>query len=75
MGFGIPLAAWFRSGRPTIARERLGTGAKLYQFIDPAFVASMLHEHENGVDDHSHRIWLLLTLETWLHQLQSSRSA
>jgi asparagine synthase (glutamine-hydrolysing) len=71
MGFGIPLATWFRSGAQSIARERLGRGAKLYEFIDQAFVSQLLGEHEQYLDDHSHRIWLLLTLETWLNQLRN----
>jgi len=71
MGFGMPLAGWFRSGTQSIARARLGQGAKLYEFIDEAFVAGLLNEHENYLDDHSHRIWLLLTLETWLNQLRN----
>jgi len=70
MGFGIPLAAWFRSGAQSLARERLASGAKLYQFVNPAFVSQLLTEHEQSLEDHSHRIWLLLTLETWLTQLR-----
>jgi len=70
MGFGIPLAAWFRSGQRSLARDRLGSGARLYQYVNPAFVSALLDEHEQSLEDHSHRIWLLLTLETWLNQLR-----
>jgi asparagine synthase (glutamine-hydrolysing) len=75
MGFGIPLAGWFRSGPRSIWRERLTAGAKLFQFVEPAFVANLLHEHERRKDDHSHRIWLLLTFESWLNQLQVSEAS
>jgi asparagine synthase (glutamine-hydrolysing) len=71
MGFGIPLAAWLRSGSPSVARERLGKGANLYQFIDADFVSGLIREHEQCFDDHSHRLWLLLTLETWLSHLRN----
>jgi asparagine synthase (glutamine-hydrolysing) len=71
MGFGIPLAAWFRSGAKSLARERLAPGAKLYEFLDETFVSALLREHEQSLEDHSHRIWLLLTLETWLTQLRA----
>jgi asparagine synthase (glutamine-hydrolysing) len=69
MGFGVPLGTWFRSGARTFIQERLGAGAKLFQFIEPAFVSTMLREHQASHDDHGHRLWLLLTLETWLNQL------
>ncbi|HMI85784.1 MAG TPA: asparagine synthase (glutamine-hydrolyzing) [Polyangiaceae bacterium] len=71
MGFGIPLAAWFRSGSRSLARDRLGSNARLYQYINPTFVSALLDEHEQRLEDHSHRIWLLLTLETWLNQLRA----
>ncbi|HMI89347.1 MAG TPA: asparagine synthase (glutamine-hydrolyzing) [Polyangiaceae bacterium] len=71
MGFGIPLAAWFRTSTRSLARDRLGSSARLYQYIDPAFVSALLDEHEQSLEDHSHRIWLLLTLETWLDQLRA----
>jgi asparagine synthase (glutamine-hydrolysing) len=69
MGFGIPLAAWFRASPKSLARERLAPGARLYRYVDAASVSELLDEHEQSREDHSHRIWLLLTLETWLNQL------
>jgi asparagine synthase (glutamine-hydrolysing) len=72
MGFAVPLGAWFRSGAAqALTRERLAPGAKLYRFVEPTFVTALLRDHDLSRADHSHRIWLLLTLETWLNQLRS----
>jgi len=69
MGFGVPLGAWFRGGAKALARERLAEGARIYDFILPEVVSRLLSEHDRSAADHSHRLWLLLTLETWLDQL------
>jgi asparagine synthase (glutamine-hydrolysing) len=69
MGFGIPLGAWFRGDLKDYLQDRLSSTASLYQYLDRAFVETMLAEHFAGRADHGHRLWLLLTLEVWLRSL------
>lgn len=70
MGFGVPLAAWFRKEWRASLWERLQPeGARLYQYVQPGPVRALLREHDEGRADHSHALWLLVTLESWLWQL------
>ncbi len=65
-GFGVPLAAWFRSELKDLAYQTLleprtrGRG-----YFDYDNIRLMLDEHQTGRADHSHRIWALLFLELW----------
>ena len=66
MGFGVPLDHWFRGDLEQHARDVLcdsRTNARGY--FDPATVRQLLDEHQQGIFDHSARIWSLLVLETW----------
>jgi asparagine synthase (glutamine-hydrolysing) len=69
MGFGVPLAQWFRTGLRDYVRDTLAPSARLYQYVRPAAVERLLGEHEAGTQDHQHKIWLLLTVERWLQLL------
>jgi asparagine synthase (glutamine-hydrolysing) len=70
MGFGVPLAAWFRGELREMLRARLLPGsARLNEYLRPEAVAALLQEHDAGSADHSHTLWLLLTLESWLEML------
>jgi asparagine synthase (glutamine-hydrolysing) len=76
MGFGVPLATWFRGELRDYLRDRLNGGARLYEWLDRAAVARLIDEHERGVRDHGQRLWALLTLEIWLRTVaQSVRAA
>jgi asparagine synthase (glutamine-hydrolysing) len=71
MGFGVPLAKWFRAGLRDYVRDTFAPSARLYEYVRPDAVDRLLTEHDEGVNDHQHRIWLLLTLERWLRLLPS----
>ncbi len=71
MGFGVPLGAWFRGELREYLRDHLSPSAKMYDLIDRSFVEAMLKQHLDGVCDHGHRLWLLLTLEVWLRSLSA----
>jgi asparagine synthase (glutamine-hydrolysing) len=75
MGFGLPLGTWFRGDLRGYMRERLGTGARLNEYLDASAVAQVLNEHEAGTADHGQRIWALLTLEIWLRGMSRAASA
>jgi len=69
MGFGVPLDRWFREKlRPLLVESLLATDAHVNQFLQPAAVRRMVDEHHSGRLDHSHRLWCLLMLETWLRE-------
>ena len=69
MGFGAPLAAWFRSDLEGFVRERLlDEASPLYEYLRPEPVAALLRRHGDAAADLSAQIWLLLTLESWLRQ-------
>jgi asparagine synthase (glutamine-hydrolysing) len=69
MGFGAPLGQWFRAGLRDYVRDTLAPSALLYQYVRPEAVERLLGDHDRGVFDHGHKIWLLLTMERWLAQL------
>lgn len=65
MGFGVPIARWFRGElRPLLRDTVLSKAARARGFLDPAAVERLIVEHESGVD-HGLRLWALLMLELW----------
>lgn len=73
MGFGVPLGAWFRGSLRTLLRDQLGPGARLYRYVSRPHVEKLLAEQDAKVADHSHRLWLLLTLEVWLSSMEKGQ--
>lgn len=68
MGFGVPLAAWFRGPLRTLLDETLRPErAKLYEVLNREAVTTLLDEHETHKADHGQRLYHLLLLERWLH--------
>jgi asparagine synthase (glutamine-hydrolysing) len=67
MGFGVPLAAWFRGPLHNPARDLLlGHGARVGAYLRADRIATLLSEHAAQRADHGKRIWALLNLESWL---------
>jgi asparagine synthase (glutamine-hydrolysing) len=69
MGFGIPIAKWFR----TSLKERtidalLANDAKCHQFFRPEAIRSLVDEHMQGRANQGYRLWNLLVLELWLRR-------
>ena len=66
MGFGVPLASWFRHELREYLREMLlGRRTRERGLVDPGAVSELLADHERGGHDRSARIWALLCLEQW----------
>ena len=66
MGFPVPIKEWLRSDGVEQAEELLlGGRAVARGLFNKEYVVKMLNEHKNGLRDHSERLWLLLSLETW----------
>ncbi len=72
MGFGVPLADWFRGSLRTFLWDHL-TGARFLErgFVSPEFLRAMLQEHDRGRRDNSTWLWSLLMLELWFLELES----
>jgi asparagine synthase (glutamine-hydrolysing) len=70
MGFGVPLALWFRGALRAFLWDHLNSTAFAGRgVVSPAFVRQMLQEHDSGRRDNSHWLWSLLMLELWFRQL------
>jgi asparagine synthase (glutamine-hydrolysing) len=74
MGFGVPLARWFREDLRDLPREMLlDPGARVARYVRGDSVARMLREHAAQTADHSTKLWILLQLEMWhRHVLESA---
>jgi len=66
MGFGLPIASWFRREMTDYVRDVLdGRRTRQRGLVDPGAVATLLEEHQTGGRDRSSQIWALLALEEW----------
>ena len=72
MGFGMPLGTWFRTSLKGYLYDHLAKGARIYEYVNEDYVERILSEQMNSVADHSHGLWLLLTLEIWLNSIARS---
>jgi asparagine synthase (glutamine-hydrolysing) len=71
MGFGVPLAVWFRHDLRDYTREALlSQSTRLYEFFHAAVIERYLNEHQRGQADHSFRLWNLLMFELWLQEFR-----
>ncbi len=69
MGFGIPIAGWFREElKPMVHELLLSPDAKITPYFRQPFVADLVEAHESGRHNHGYRLWSLLILETWLRR-------
>ncbi|MBH1989271.1 MAG: asparagine synthase (glutamine-hydrolyzing) [Myxococcaceae bacterium] len=71
MGFGMPLAAWFREDLSGYLQDYLIAGSPLiYAYLNKSYVEALVNQHIARSYDHSSSLWLLLTLEIWLRNLK-----
>jgi asparagine synthase (glutamine-hydrolysing) len=75
-GFSAPDASWFRGESiDYITRLLRQPRARIYDFINPAYVAQVLDQHCSGQVNRRLLIWSLLSLEWWLASFFDGRSA
>lgn len=68
-GFSAPDASWFRGESIDYISGVLGNPrARLYDYLQPDYVASMLREHTRGERNHRLFIWSALSFELWLQR-------
>lgn len=62
MGFGVPLADWFRGPLRELARDHLSRDRGYFRL---EAVRGLLDDHVAGRADHGYRLWALVVLEAW----------
>lgn len=69
MGFGVPIAGWFRNElRERVRDTLLADDARIHAFMRSEAIQSLVDEHQAGAQNHGYRLWNLLILETWLRR-------
>ncbi len=65
-GFGIPIAEWLK-GRLYPLMHDLLSPARLKQqgLFEPAYVETLIAEHEKGIASHHKQLWTLLVFQLW----------
>lgn len=75
MGFGVPLATWFRGElREPLRALLLEPTARLGRYVDRAHVHRLVEAHLSGRANVEQPLWLLLTFEVWLRSLARARA-
>lgn len=68
-GFMAPDASWFRGESIEYIKQLLlDPKARIYDYLNPAYVQKRLDEHASGKFNHRLFIWSLLSFEWWLRQ-------
>ena len=71
LGHSVPLKNWLRQD-PAVRRlleDRLRGGALESEgIVRGETVERMIREHDDRIDNHSHRLWALLVLELWIRR-------
>ena len=66
MGFPVPVGAWFRGRYRHLLDEYVLGGRALERGIfQPEAVRSLVRRHCDGGENHSERLWALVTFEMW----------
>jgi asparagine synthase (glutamine-hydrolysing) len=65
-GFGVPIQQWINEQLRGQMRDTLtDSRARSRGYVDQAYVAQLLSEHERGRRDHAAPLWSLFMLELW----------
>jgi asparagine synthase (glutamine-hydrolysing) len=65
-GFGVPVGRWFRTSLKRHLHNTLLSPEALQRgYFQEATLRRLIEEHESNKRDHGHRLWALLTFETW----------
>ncbi len=71
-GFSGPDASWFRGDSIDYVRELLlDDGARIYEYLQPETVQTLVNEHLSGDQNRRLLIWSLLSFEWWLRQFMN----
>jgi len=76
MGFGVPLGTWFRAQWRAPLQDCLGSPhARVARYLPHRRIHGLMMSHLAGTHDAGHQLWLLLTLEVWLRQMERPRTS
>ena len=65
-GFSIPIKQWLKTDLKPMMLDMLSEDRlKREQFFQPAYVRRLIDEHLKGKENHSHRLWALMTFQNW----------
>ena len=67
-GFAVPIGHWMRGELKADLADRLGSDALASLGIDTAVARELFDEHQEGVADHTHRLFALLQLAIFAEQ-------
>ena len=69
MGFGVPIANWFRGElKPMLTESLIGDDSRLTMYFRRPAIVDLLDQHERSRHNHAYRLWNLLILERWLRR-------
>ena len=69
MGFGVPIAKWFRTSlRDRTYDALLSRDTKCHAFFRESAIRNLVDEHMSGRANQGYRLWNLLILELWLRR-------
>ena len=68
MGFGVPLASWFRNGIRDYAREFIV--GRQDPYLSTQFVTKIWDQHQSGIRDRSGHLWNVLMFRLWLDKFK-----
>ena len=69
MGFGIPLASWFRGPLREKTNEMLlSADTRCHQYVRPQSINRLIQAHQSTKSNEGYRLWNLLMLEIWLRR-------
>jgi asparagine synthase (glutamine-hydrolysing) len=73
--FAAPIRSWLAGDLSEYVNDLLSPSRVIGRgILSPGVVHRLLREHATGREDHSLRIWALLTLEVWLTEFFDQRS-
>jgi asparagine synthase (glutamine-hydrolysing) len=71
MGFGVPLADWFRDGIREYAHQLIIKQQD--PFLSSTFVQRIWNQHQSGIRDRSAQLWNILMFRLWWQRSLRSR--
>ena len=72
MGFGVPLAHWFRNDLKELAHSVI-FGRKRDALLNESTVKRVWQEHQSGLRDRSTELWTVLMFRLWQQQFMALR--
>jgi asparagine synthase (glutamine-hydrolysing) len=72
MGFGVPLASWFRGPLKERISDMVLSGPMMESsYFNAPHLKTLVNQHVSGTRDHSTPIWTLLMFDAFLRKTMS----